>query len=125
MSEAAMALEDVRRIVVDALEDMKAENPVVLDVRGRTTITDLMVFASGTSRRHVKSLADNVIEKAREAGLKPLGVEGEDGAEWILVDLGYAVVHIMMPEVRDFYRLESIWDVHESDEETTGAETGV
>jgi ribosome-associated protein len=125
MSEAAMALEDVRRIVVDALEDMKAENPVVLDVRGRTTITDLMVFASGTSRRHVKSLADNVIEKAREAGLKPLGVEGEDGAEWILVDLGYAVVHIMMPEIRDFYRLESIWDVHESDEETTGAETGV
>lgn len=115
MSKAAIALEDVRRVVCDALDAMKAEDLVVLDVRDRTAITDLMVFASGSSRRHVKALADSVVEKATEAGMKPLGVEGRESADWILVDLGDAVVHVMLPDIRSFYRLEHIWGMDEDD----------
>lgn len=98
-------------LVTEALDDLRAVNPVVLDVRGRTSITDLMVVATGTSNRHVKSLADHVIEKAKEAGVRPLGVEGAQGAEWILVDLGDVVVHVMSEQTRDLYRLEHIWGV--------------
>lgn len=102
-------------LVMEALEDLRAVNPVVLDVRGRTSITDLMVVATGTSNRHVKSLADRVIERAKEAGIKPLGVEGADGAEWILVDLGDVVVHVMSEQTRELYRLENIWGVDDDD----------
>ncbi len=111
MADAGMTLEQLEALVKDALEDLKAVDPIVLDVRGKTEITDLMFIASGNSNRHVKSLADSVIEKAKEAGLRPLGVEGEEAGEWILVDLGDAVVHIMLPKVRDLYRLERIWGV--------------
>jgi ribosome-associated protein len=102
-------------LVTEALDDLRAVNPVVLDVRGRTSITDLMVVATGTSNRHVKSLADHVIEKAKEAGVRPLGVEGAQGAEWILVDLGDGVVHVMAEETRDRYRLEQSWGVDDED----------
>src|SRR5690554_1770299 len=111
MADAGMTLEQLEALVKDALEDLKAVDPIVLNVRGKTEITDLMFIASGNSNRHVKSLADSVIEKAKEAGLRPLGVEGEEAGEWILVDLGDAVVHIMLPKVRDLYRLERIWGV--------------
>ncbi|WP_435104781.1 ribosome silencing factor [Arhodomonas sp. AD133] len=119
MSEQPMQPEAVRQLVVDAVEDMKAEAVTVLDVRGRTAITDFMVFASGTSRRHLRSIADRVVEFAKAADLQPLGVEGEDSSGWILVDLGDAVVHVMLPEVRDFYRLEHIWAVDDDDEADT------
>lgn len=102
-------------LVMEALDDLRAVNPVVLDVRGRTSITDLMVVATGTSNRHVKSLADRVIERAKEAGIRPMGVEGADGAEWILVDLGDVVVHVMSEQTRDLYRLENIWGVDDED----------
>lgn len=99
----------LKDLVVLALEDMKGVDVRVLDVRGMTAITDFMVIASGTSDRHVKSLARSVQDKAREQGAKPRGVEGEQGGEWVLVDLRDVVVHVMRPQVRDFYNLEKLW----------------
>jgi ribosome-associated protein len=94
-----------------ALEDMKAVDVRVIDVRGQTSITDIMVVASGTSTRHVKAIADNVELEAKRAGVQALGVEGEKGSEWILIDLADVVVHVMMPAVREFYALEKLWSV--------------
>jgi ribosome-associated protein len=101
----------LQRLVIGALEDMKAVDRLVFDVRTRTNVTDCMHLVSGNSARHVKSIAEHVVEKAREAGIRPLGVEGEDVAEWVLVDLGDAVIHVMLPRVRELYRLERIWGV--------------
>jgi ribosome-associated protein len=116
MTEAAMQLDHLEQVVKNALEDLKAVEPVMLDVRGKTPITDMMFVASGNSTRHVKSIADSVIDKARQAGVRPVGIEGEDAGEWILVDLGDAVVHVMLPKVRELYRLERIWGF-DADEE--------
>ena len=110
--ERASPLQD---IVTAALDDMKAVNVKVLDVRGLTDIADVMIIASGNSDRHVKSIADNVIEKAKESGFRPLGKEGERDGEWVLVDLQDIIVHVMLPRVREFYGLERLWD--------SGAET--
>jgi ribosome-associated protein len=107
-------------LVVKALEDLKGVDIRVLDVSDLTTITDRMVIVSGTSTRHVKALADNVILKAKQAGFPPLGVEGEQAAEWVLVDLGYVVTHVMMPPVREFYALEKLWSVGGSDPAAPG-----
>jgi ribosome-associated protein len=96
-------------VVVEALEELKAANIKVLDVRSLTDITDIMVIASGTSDRHVRSVADRVIEKAKEAGFRPFGIEGERDGEWVLVDLPDVLVHIMLPRVREFYGLEKLW----------------
>ncbi len=99
----------LRELVIEALEDLKAVELRVLDVRQRTTITDTMIIASGTSDRHVRSLADAVVQRAKHAGHQPLGVEGQAAGDWILVDLGAVLVHIMLPRVRDFYQLEKLW----------------
>lgn len=104
-----MKPEQLKGLVVNALEDMKGVDVRVLDVRGMTAITDYMVIASGTSDRHVKSLARNVLDTVREKGVKPIGIEGEQGGEWVLVDLSDVVVHVMRPQVRDFYNLEKLW----------------
>jgi ribosome-associated protein len=96
--------------VTAALDDMKAVNVKVLDVRGLTDIADTMVIASGTSDRHVRSIADNVARKAKEAGFRPLGTEGARDGEWVLVDLTDILVHVMLPRVREFYGLERLWD---------------
>ena len=106
-----MELEILKKLVVDALEDLKVRDLCVIDVRSKTTITDLMIIASGTSERHVKALADNVIEKAKSAGIQPIGVEGERGCEWVLVDLGDIVVHVMLPAMLDFYGLEKLGSI--------------
>ena len=109
-----MNSEELRDLVVDALEDLKARRVKVLDVRHLTTITDYMIIASGTSDRHVKSIADRVIERTGEAGIRPYGVEGQNKGDWILVDLQDALVHVMQPETRDFYNLEKLWDISET-----------
>jgi ribosome-associated protein len=97
-------------IVTAALEDMKAVNVKKLDVRGLTDIADTMLIASGNSDRHVRSIAENVVEKAKAAGYRPLGVEGARDAEWVLVDLQDILVHVMLPRVREFYSLEKLWE---------------
>jgi ribosome-associated protein len=99
------------KVVQSALEDIKAINVSVLDVRELTDIADTLVIASGTSDRHVRSIADRVVEFAKKAGFRPMGVEGERDGEWVLVDLQDVIVHIMLPRVREFYRLESLWDL--------------
>jgi ribosome-associated protein len=96
--------------VVAALEDMKAVNTKVLDVRGLTDIADTLIVASGTSDRHVRAIAEHVIEQAKANGFRPLGTEGEREGEWVLVDLQDIVVHVMLPRVREFYGLERLWD---------------
>jgi ribosome-associated protein len=104
-----MQAEELKELVVQALEDLKAIDVRVLDVRDKTSITDLMVIASGTSDRHVRALANSIIETAKEHGVRPLGTEGEQMGEWILVDLVDVVVHVMLPQIRDFYNLEKLW----------------
>ena len=95
------------------MEEIKAKDVVEIDVRGRTSVTDHMVIVSGTSTRHVKSIADEVTRFAKKLGVMPLGVEGEREAEWVLVDLGDVIVHVMLPRVREFYALERLWTVGE------------
>ncbi len=106
-----MQVEALRDLVIKVLEDMKAKEITVIDVRGRSSITDIMVIASGTSSRHVKSLAESVAFQAKKAGETPLGSEGVDEGEWALVDINGVVVHIMLPKVRDFYQLERLWQM--------------
>ena len=100
----------LREAVTTALEDMKAANVRVLDVRGLTDIADTMVIASGNCDRHVRSIAERVVEKAKAAGFRPLGTEGARDGEWVLVDLQDLIVHVMLPRVREFYGLERLWE---------------
>jgi len=111
-----MNSEKLSKLVVAALDDVKANDVVLLDVRNMTSVTDYMVVASGTSNRHVKALIENVAEKAREAGHRPIGIEGEEGGEWVLLDLQDTLVHVMLPKVREFYNLEKLWSLGESGE---------
>ena len=99
------------KTVRDAVDNLKAQDVVELDVRGKSSVCDYMVVASGTSTRHVKSIADEVVRFAKKLDVMPLGVEGEREAEWVLVDLGDVVVHVMLPRVREFYALERLWTV--------------
>jgi ribosome-associated protein len=105
----------LQHAVTTALDDMKAVNVRVLDVRGLTDIADTMVIASGNSDRHVRSIAERVVERAKAVGVRPLGTEGERDGEWVLVDLQDVVVHVMLPRVREFYGLERLWDSGETD----------
>ncbi len=104
-----MEVNTLKTLVTDALDDLKAVNTVALDVTDLTDVTDCLVIASGTSNRHVKSLANNVVVEAKKAGMPPLGVEGDDVGEWVLVDFGDVVLHVMLPATRDFYDLERLW----------------
>ncbi|KAA8734506.1 ribosome silencing factor [Acinetobacter qingfengensis] len=97
------------QVVHDALLDVKAKDIIQFDVSDISNVSDAIVIASGTSTRHIKALADNVAEEAKKAGFRPIGVEGERDAEWILIDLGFVVVHVMLPTTRKFYDLESLW----------------
>lgn len=106
-----MEVEQLKKHVLAALEDMKGVDITVLDVRGRSTITDYMVIASGTSERHISSIAERTIEKIKEKNVRPLGTEDSRGGGWVLVDYGDLVLHVMRPEVRTFYNLEKLWTV--------------
>ena len=101
----------LKTVVLDALGDMKALEVKFLDVRGLTDIADTMVIASGTSDRHVRSVAQRVVEKAKEAGFRPHGIEGQQDGDWVLIDLNEMIVHVMLPRVREFYGLEKLWDM--------------
>ncbi len=101
--------ESTRKLALEALKALKANHLVVLDVRVQSSFTDYMIFASGSSTRHVSAIADSVVDAAKAAGEPALGVEGEDVGEWVLVDLGDVVVHVMLPDVRLYYELEKLW----------------
>jgi ribosome-associated protein len=104
-----MEADTLKKLIVDALDDLKAVNTVTLDVTGLTDVMDYLVISSGTSNRHVKSLASNVSMEAKKQGMRPMGVEGDDAGEWVLVDFGDVVVHVMLPATRDLYDLERLW----------------
>ena len=106
-----MHSDELLKLAQSSLEDMKARDLRVLDVRTLTSVTDYLVIASGTSDRHVRSLSDKLIEAAKQSGQPPLGVEGQDAGEWVLIDLEDVVVHVMQPRVREFYKLEDLWAV--------------
>jgi ribosome silencing factor RsfS/YbeB/iojap len=105
------ARRSLKSVVLEALDDMKALEVKMLDVRGLTDIADFMVIASGTSDRHVRSVAQRVVEKAKEGGYRPHGVEGLKDGDWVLIDLHEMIVHVMLPRVREFYGLEKLWDM--------------
>ncbi len=106
-----MKVDKLKALATKALEDLKAEDILVLDVKDKTTVTDWIIVASGSSSRHVKSIANNVVADAKEAGVTPLGSEGHEDGEWVLVDLGDVIVHVMQRQAREFYDLESLWSV--------------
>lgn len=114
-----MTPENLRNLIVEALDDIKGRDVVVMDVTGLSDMTDYMIIASGTSNRHVRALVDQVVEAAALAGIKPLGVEGRETNEWVLVDLGDALVHVMQVETRSFYDLERLWSELPADSETS------
>ena len=99
----------LNNIVIKALEDLKAIDTTILDVQKLTCITDYMIITTGTSNRHTQAICENVLQAVKSQGYKPLGIEGEKTGEWILVDLGNLIVHIMQPETRQFYNLEKLW----------------
>jgi ribosome-associated protein len=101
--------QEFTEFVVDKIEDMKARNITIIDVTGKSSVTDTLVICSGTSKRHVSSIAENVIVQCKQIGEAPLSVEGKDVGEWVLVDLGNLVLHVMQDETRDFYQLEKLW----------------
>lgn len=105
----SMQTEELLQTVLASLDEGKGVDVKVIDVRGKTSIADYMVVASGTSDRHVKSLGSRVVEDAKDHGAQPLGVEGEMAGEWVLVDLADIIVHVMLPRVREFYQLEKFW----------------
>lgn len=96
-------------ITIAALEDVKAVDVVVFEVSKLTSISDYMIIASGKSKRQVNALAESVVEAAKKFGTQPLGVEGKTEGEWVLVDLGDIIVHIMYPDTREYYQLEKLW----------------
>ncbi|MDH5357212.1 MAG: ribosome silencing factor [Gammaproteobacteria bacterium] len=120
-----MQAEQLKLLVIDALEDIKAEDIKILDVTAMTDVTDFMIISTGKSTRQVKALANEVAMQAKAAGVQPLGVEGEDVGEWALVDLGDVIVHIMTPQIRTTYNLEKLWsvpDTAETSEQAVAAE---
>jgi ribosome-associated protein len=106
----ALSFDQLRELVVTALEDFKAIDIQLIDVSGQNPLTELFVIASGSSGRHLKSMAENLIIRAKAAGCPPLGVEGRRQAEWVLVDLNDVIVHLMLPQTRAFYNLEKLWE---------------
>ena len=106
-----LSTDELQQLVLSSLEDHKAVDILVIDVSGKSPLTERMVIASGNSTRHVKSMAEHLIVTAKAAGNPPLGVEGAGEGEWVLVDLNDVIVHLMLPQTRAFYNLEKLWEV--------------
>jgi len=106
-----MTPDRLSKFVLAALEDLKAVDIRILDVKRLTSITDIMIVASGTSDRHVRSIADKIIEAVKARKVRPLGVEGQLQGDWILIDLGDIIIHVMRPATREYYQLEKLWSV--------------
>ncbi|MCX7098109.1 MAG: ribosome silencing factor [Methylococcales bacterium] len=106
-----MQVEDLLKTVQEVLDERKGQQIITLDVRDKTSFTDYMVVVTGTSDRHLKALCDYVVEKVKEQGFRPLGIEGDLGSDWVLLDLGDVIVHAMTIQARDFYQLEKLWSV--------------
>jgi len=111
-----MQIDELLKNVLDTLDARKGQFITSIDVRGKTSVTDYMVIATGTSERHVHSLCDYVVEKVKDNGFKPLGVEGGPGSEWVLVDLGDVILHVMTAQTREFYQLEKLWETDFSED---------
>lgn len=105
-----MKTDQLKHLAIEAVNDLKAIDLTTMDVRGLTTITDFMIICTGRSNRHVKSIADNVIKKAKESGVSYIRTEGQKEGEWVIVDLADVIVHIMLPTMREFYNLEDLWE---------------
>ncbi len=108
-----MELETLKDLVVKTLDDMKGQDIKTIDVRGKSSITDMMVIVTGNSNRHVKSLADSVELAVKAAGMQPLGIEGDNQSDWVLLDLNEIILHVMLASTRDYYNLEKLWEVGE------------
>jgi ribosome-associated protein len=119
-----MQANELQQRIHDLLDDAKAQNIVVLDVHKISSIADYMIIATGTSTRHVSAVADNLIDSLKKDGIRAWGIEGQDTGEWVLVDFGDVIVHIMQAETRDFYQLEKLWSGTEAAEKESGADQG-
>lgn len=120
-----MNVEEIKDIALEALDDLKGRDAITLDVRAMTDITDYMLVCTGTSNRHVKSLADNVALTLKKRGCPAMSIEGVDhSAEWALVDFGEVIVHVMLPETRDFYDLERLWSTSPEDASAEESDNG-
>ena len=104
-----MQQEQLKTFIKEKIEDLKGRDLIELDVTGKSTITDTLLICSGNSKRHVASIADNIVISAKQEGIQPLHVEGQDTGEWVLVDFGEIIVHVMQDDTRDFYQLEKLW----------------
>jgi len=120
-----MNSKDVIEMAVNALEDMKGVDLSVIDIVGKSSIADAMIVVTGTSQRHVRSLAESVRLSAKEANHPPLGIEGADSSDWVLVDLGDVIVHVMTEEKREFYSLEKLWSVGPDEQASQTSAAGI
>jgi ribosome-associated protein len=103
---------ELKDFVLDKIDDLKAKNVVVLDVKQQSSITDTMIICTGTSKTHVRAIGEHVVVEAKKAGEQPLGVEGRESSEWVLVDLGDVILHVMQEQTREYYQLEKLWSEH-------------
>jgi ribosome-associated protein len=113
-----MQTKELLQIAKDVLDEHKGENITIIDVVGKTSITDYMVVVTATSERHAKALSGYVLEKIKKQGFVPLGVEGQQGSDWVLLDLGDVILHVMTAKARDFYQLEKLWSVERNETST-------
>lgn len=104
-----MQLEELNDFLVDKVDDMKAQDIMTIDVQGKSSITDYMIVCTGTSKRHVSSIADHVAKESKLAGVEPLGIDGEEQGEWVVLDMGTTILHVMQEEQRELYQLEKLW----------------
>ncbi len=104
-----MQVQEIRNFLANKIDDMKAEDIVTLDVQGKSSVTDYMVICTGNSKRHVASIAEHVASEAKKAGLEPLGIDGAQEGEWVVVDMGSTMIHVMQEDQRELYQLEKLW----------------